>query len=361
MRKNKLLIAIGAAVLIGIVSLLAYRAQNQRASDGAIRIGVILPLTGDLSVEGEKSLAAVKLAAAEVNSVPTQEKIKLIVEDGKFTKKDSLSAFNRMRMSGVDAIVAFGTPCTLALQDQVTRAEIPMLAIDGTDGLSASSPWIFSCLQSMTQIGAAAGEYLSTDSKVQKVSLVVMNGDSGLSFAKGFKEKCGTKIVCEETFPPDAQDVRSIVQKAIFSGPDAVCVFGYGAGYLSMLNQLQEARFGGVILTDVNVTSVLDKIKNNGSGIKYVSLNFGPESTNQKSKDFIDKIKTDYGIEPSLFAAFAYEGVKMLAMTASEDRSDPETLRKHLQELRQYDSVVGIISYNENRELDLTFNVFTIK
>jgi len=65
-----------------------------------------------------------KLAEKEINTT-SKYKIKLFLEDGKFTAKDSLSAYNKLVMLGIDVVIPFGDPPTeviLVIDGQITTA-----------------------------------------------------------------------------------------------------------------------------------------------------------------------------------------------------------------------------------------------
>ena len=86
--KNKVILAIVAVLAIAAIIALGIKNQMQKQPDdeNVIKIGAILPLTGAFAFEGEKAAAAIRMAADEFNESPSaKKKIKLLLEDGKFT------------------------------------------------------------------------------------------------------------------------------------------------------------------------------------------------------------------------------------------------------------------------------------
>lgn len=360
-KSKKLLMGFGIVVVIGIALIGVYKNRQEEVDDDVIRIGAILPLTGDFAFEGDKAAKAIMLAEQEINNREQKKKIKVLLEDGKFTSKDSLLAYNRLMMNGVSAVVSFGTPCTGAIKSRVAKDGVPMMAIDGTAGVPQSSPWIFRCLQTTISVGNAVATALNLCGNVRTSALLYMQGDSGDDFAKGFKSIYKGKLIGEEVFSYDSKDSRASIQKLLESKPDSVCVFGYGMGYTTALNQLIELEYKGMVITDMNITSVLDKLRNGGNGIGYVSLDFGNASRNRKSQEFIKNMKNTYGSEPTSFSAFAYEAINMVTLHLKSDDISRNAIARQILDINNYDSVVGVISYLPDGEISIPFSLYSIK
>ena len=264
-------------------------------------------------------------------------------------------------MNGVSAVVSFGTPCTGAIKSRVAKDGVPMMAIDGTAGVPQSSPWIFRCLQTTISVGNAVATALNICGNVRTSALLYMQGDSGDDFAKGFKSVYKGKLVGEEVFAYDSKDSRASIQKLLESNPDSICIFGYGMGYTTALNQLIELEYKGMVITDMNITSILDKLRNGGNGIRYVSLDFGNASRNKKSQEFIKNMKNTYDSEPTSFSAFAYEAINMVMLRLKTDDISRNAIARQILGIKNYDSVVGVISYLPDGEISIPFSLYSIK
>ncbi len=116
MKKNKLLIAIGAIVLVGIVSLLIYRAQNANMS-GNIRIGAILPLTGNSASTGQSVRDALQLAVNDINAEDSSYKYYLEAQDSKEEVKTASFAMRHIMLTGKPQLI-YAAISAIALQVQ---------------------------------------------------------------------------------------------------------------------------------------------------------------------------------------------------------------------------------------------------
>lgn len=360
MKNKKLLIALGIVVVLAIVGIGIYMNHQQTADDNVIRIGAILPLSGELAEEGQKALYAIRMAEQHVNSDAEKTPVRIFIEDGKFTGKDSAAAFQKLAMQGIDAVISFGTPCTGAIRDSVRKAQIPMMALDGTAVKDKDNPWSFICIHSVRQVGVAMSRYVGKVAGNGRVAVLFMKDSSGDEFCEGFQSVWSGAEPIIESYAHDSVETKSIVTKVLSDTPSAVCVFGYGIGYVSVLNGLLDAGGKIPLITDMNITSALGKLRNGGKGIQFISLNFGMASPNEASHRFITEMKSLCGLTPTVFSAFAHEAVNMLAVERNIKRPYPPALKEHLERLRNFPSVIGELSYDANRELLVSFNIYQL-
>lgn len=358
-KKTSILLVLLLLIVVIVVGAIRFgRPQTSPAEE--MCIGAILPLSGEFAEEGQKALCAIRMAEERINADAGKKHIRVLVEDGKFTGKDSASAFQKLSMQKLDAVVSFGTPCTGAIRDMVRRAEIPMMALDGTASEDKDNPWSFICIHSVRQVGEAMARYAGQLSGNAPVAVLYMKDSSGDEFLRGFRSAWQGPAFTEESYGHDATDTKSIVSKTLEQQPGLVCVFGYGIGYVSVLNNILDAGFGKPILTDMNITSALGKLKDNGRGIQFVSLDYGPASPNEASHKFISDMESRCGLTPSVFSAFAFEAVNMLALDSGTEPPYPLVLKNRLDNLRDFPSVVGRLSYDGNRELIIPFNIYRL-
>ena len=93
--------AVGVVVVVGVVWWGIARNIGSKSSSHQVTIGVILPLTGDLSVTGEKIYNGVLLAAANAPS-----NVKFIYEDDHSNVTDGVTAATKLlNVDNVDMIM----------------------------------------------------------------------------------------------------------------------------------------------------------------------------------------------------------------------------------------------------------------
>ena len=352
MKKNKLLIAIGTVVLIGIVSLLIYKAQNKSASDGVLRIGAILPLTGPVADDGQEAMRGVKIAGEMIKS-KSEAPVDVLIEDGKYSPKESIAAFRKLSsQSNVGAMVAYGVVPVEVMMPIIKGSGMPLLATAvGAKDFPSRNDGFIRVWFPIGRISRLMSEYANTALNTPKIALFCIDNSYGLeamdAFASAYKNQGGI-VVAKETFSMDDMDVKSQLVKSLKSSPNVFFISGFGQGYISAINQLRELGFMGVILTD---TAIVDpkvrKSVKNVSNIYFVDSCFSdicdstPEAMEFKQK-YMNMTSQQ---EPSMQALFSYEAI-MLGHDMLKNGIEAVMCGRH-------NSILGEISFGDKGEIVL--------
>jgi branched-chain amino acid transport system substrate-binding protein len=359
MREKKILGIIALIVMILIFN--GCKGGQKKIEKEIVKIGVILPLTGSYGEEGQKGLAAMQLAEKEVNSsIEYPIKIRLLIEDGNFSGKSSLAAYNKLLLDGVSVFVTFGTPPTQAIKGRVDEVKIPLLAMDGSSGLAKSSKWIFEFFPPLKEVGQAAGSFSKEKWSSKNMALLTMNTSGGDDFAIGFISAVGGAVP-RETFESNATDVRSQILKLLKTKPEVIAVFGYSSGYNTAMNQLLESGYQGNIISDANITSITDKLRKGDRDIYFVSQSFGNYANNPESQKFINTVKLNSNIEPTLFSAYLYEMVKVIATASNIDGTNPIDIQRNILALKNHSTMFGPMTFSADGDIHLPFIVLKIE
>lgn len=354
---KKVILIVVSVVLVVVLGWLSLGKSADNVNQKIVKVGVILPLTGSYGEEGQKGLAAMRLAEKEVNASSEYPiKIRLLVEDGNFTGKGSLAAYNKLLLKGVSAFVSFGTPPTQAIKGRVDEAGIPLLAMDGSSGLAKSSKWIFEFFPPLKEAGLAAGNFSKENWPSKNMALFTMNTSGGDDFASGFTLGVGGTVP-RETFDANSTDVRSQILKLLKNKPEVIAVFGYSTGYNTAMNQLLESGYQGNIISDANITSIIDKLRKGDRNIYFVSQSFGDYANNPESQNFINRLKDESNVEPTLFSAYLYEMVKVVAKASNIDGTTPENIQRNILLLEDYPTMFGPMTFSEDGDIHLPFIV----
>ena len=83
-------------VFISVAFLVIFSVGCVKKEEKEIKIGAILPLTGDLADPGSKSINAIKLVIDGYNSSKPKMPIKLFVEDSKANPIDGVNAIHKL-------------------------------------------------------------------------------------------------------------------------------------------------------------------------------------------------------------------------------------------------------------------------
>ena len=343
MKNKKLLIGIGIIALLGIISVGIYKTHYQRIDGDVTHVGIILPLTGTLAYEGDRIKSAMMLAEKQCQN----DKIKLHFGDGCYTVKDSINAFNQIRATQeIDVWIIFGDLPLMGMREMLTRTGKPVICLIGAQDLIKGRERFIHFSGSIVLPAKRLANY-AADSLLDTVAVVYHKEDIGEEVVKTFcavaKERNVT-VVAQEAIASENVDVKSIVAKILGKKPKAIFVYAYASLYVSMLNQIKNQQYEGVILTDTNISAVRDKVVDGGVGIVYGDFDFGEGCTNQETKKFIQDMKTDFNVTASSFSAFAYETIRVLSNVIKVYGKTPDEIERGFYEVKDYPSIVGTMT-----------------
>ena len=193
--------------------------------------------------------------------------------------------------------------------------------------------------------------------KIKNLAILYINNDGGVgsrnSFFKCFS-KLGGKIVIEESYEQGTKDVRSQLSKIKNPEVDAVLVISYPSDTILTLKQTKELKLQKPLyfLTEaVEDPNVLKESGNTSEGIVYI---LPAEAEGNEVSEFKKLYKAKYNSEPELFAAEAYDIVKLIANVISLQDTDSissEKIKDYLYSVKNYQGASGIITFDQNGDV----------
>lgn len=274
-------------------------------SSGPIKVGVILPLTGDAAAYGEPMRNALTLAADDVNKnggVGGKD-IVLIYEDGKCSGKDAASAASKLvSIDKVQVIIGgFCSSESLAALPVVETAKVALFSGGSSSpDLTGKSRFFFRDYPSDASQGKVLAE-LAWKRGLKKVAFIQEQLDYPLGIYKAFSTRfleLGGALVKEE-FPSNATDFRSALTKLRSQNPDALFIDTQtGAGAERILKQLTDLQWKPqLFLTDATAadtkTMEANKVQLEGA----IAAEFGTDPTSPQFMHLADSYKAKYGAE----------------------------------------------------------------
>ena len=230
-------------------------AAAEEIIEGTIKIGSVMPLTGDSSAD--EAFAPVKdgwlayMDYANEQGLLGDVTIEASVEDDQYSKDLTPGAVSTAIDSGAQVFSAIiGTPQNLAVRDTLNEECIPQLNnMTGSPdwGQVADYPWTSGQLVPYgTESKVYAKQIAELYPDGAKVALFYVNSEFGQVYADAFKEMAaeyGLEIVDEQTLeatdtaPPTSQ-ITSIADKA----PDVIMAVPLGIGCVTFLGALAEKK-----------------------------------------------------------------------------------------------------------------------
>ena len=231
--------------LAGTAALAAFP-RYALAQDNAVRIGLILPMTGPFASTGKQIAAACKLYMERNGATVAGRKVELILKDdtGLAPETTKRIAQELVVQDKVTVLAGFGlTPLAFAAAPVATEAKTPMVVMAaGTQVIPQRSPFIVRTGFTLPQNTAPIATWAAKN-KIKRVFMLVTDYAPGLDSEKTFQEKfksLGGEIVESVRTPLRNPDYGPFLQRAKDSKADALFVFVPSGEGLAVMKQFDE-------------------------------------------------------------------------------------------------------------------------
>ncbi len=341
-----------------LILVLAAWSAGAGAAD-KLKIGFITTLSWPGTTNGQEILDAFNLALDETGGTLGGRAVDLVVGDDVNKPDLGLQLVRRMIEQDKVALIAgfVGSNVTLAAANVILPRGMVMLVLNGGPSLLAGkgcNPNLFDvAFQSDTPAEAMAIELQNQGAP--NVFLVTQNWQPGRDAVAGFKRYFKRPIAGEVYAPLDSFDYAADLAEVRAAKPAAMYFFFTGgAPVINFVKQLAEAGLTGQVKLYTQTNPLDDQTL---PGIGDAAL--GIESAGQWSEDldnpanraFVAHFRAKYGRRPSITAANAYDGARLLdaALRQTGGAVEPgDAFRKALA-TASFASVRGRFRFNTNR------------
>lgn len=363
----KKLIIIILIVAIASVGLILGCAKE----DKEIKIGAILPLTGDGAKYGEEAKNGIDLALEEINAKGgiNGRKIKIIHEDDQGTSSAAVSVLNKLVT--VDKVpVIIGTMYSSTMLAVAPIAENKKVILISP---SASSPeitvagdYIFRNWPSDIYEGGEMAKFAYEKLGLQKIGILTVNIDYGLGLAKVFEKvftEYGGDVIAIEKYDQGATDFRTQLSKIKTQIPEALYLPGYYKEIALILRQANELGLNIRFLSCVGFDNpkALELAEEAAEGVIFARPAYDPESKNEIVVSFVQSFKSKYGLAPGTYAAHAYDAFKIIAGAIQRGGYQAEGIKEALYDIKDFPGVAGKTSFDENGDVVKPIQIMAVR
>ena len=347
------------SLVTALVAIVCVIGCGERKSQQAptLKIAVILPETGAGAVFADYIKKGVDLATEEVNAREPGA-MRLIYGDSRNDPTTGVSVFRQF-------VLTEKPPVAIVALSSVTKAVGPLAKENNTvvigaavalPNVTAPSEFVFRVYPEATELAGVMAKYASQ--RLKTAAVVYINDDFGLSGSEVFKrifESAGGKVLLTEPYSLTEKDFRTQWEKIKSAKPECVWVTGYGPAYSTIVRQMREARVESVLLADMTLGLPVT-VKNVGTAAEGVVYVDGPIDAG-----FAERFRKKYGEEPTSYAGYAYDIIKMLDQVRRAEGTSPEKVRDGLSKIKDFPGAMGSITIQSNRDAALKFRLMQVK
>lgn len=339
-----------------------------------VRIGVAMPLTGDIGTEGQGVKRAVQLAVEEANASGKHPfKLEVRAFDDRADPKEAVSVANLIvsdsRMAGV--VGHYNSGCSIPASQVYSRAGLPMISPASTNPkltLQQLEPsWtgpksVFRVVPTDDVQGTYAAEFAIKQLKLKDFAVLHDKTPYGQGLAEEFKkrlEALGGKALSFDGIAIGDKDFKALLTRIRSTNPEGVFFGGLYPECGLLIKQARELGMKAPFFSgDGSKTDGLFDVAGDAAEGSYFTITGIPVEELPSAKAFVEKYQAKYPGEPiKPFDHFGYEAAKILLAALEQAGPDRAKVIEALRKIR-YDGVLGTTSFDEKG--DTTSKIITM-
>ena len=356
---KKLLVLGIVAVIIAIVAgFMCFKKYNvEDASEKTtIKIGVTLPLTGDVGFVGQTVKTGMEMTLSNEKSKELKHNYELVFENNYGTPAKTASTTNKLvSVDKVNAVMSIWSPMS-GVAAAVTAPKKILSMVCSWEDEALLNPYTFNVMATNEQMVGLLIKTLK-DKGVQKIAILTDN--SGEFFREKLEEKlkdADIKIVFNEKTNMGHNDFRIAIVKAEQDKPDMYVVIGFPPVPFIFTKQLLE------ITGKAQVTG-LDIFEDMAPDQRYIAEGLWNVDSNTHGNDKFIKDLLAKGYESQSCVGNLSAGLQIL-VNAFENApdSDSDSVAKYIKDnVKKFDTVVGEVNISEDNNINVLPKIKIIK
>lgn len=328
MKKGRLIAL--AALALAAIPLSA--AMPQAGSKGTVKVGMLMPLTGNTAWAGKTNRIAAQIAVEEVNAkdLAGGYKIEVVFGDSQCEPRAAHDQAQRLiSQEQVQLLVGeFCSSASIAAAQVAADEKIPFLVdISTADNIAKDAgPYTFQASMQNRFVQDREAAVLEKVFKFQSVAVIVENNDFGLTFRKNMlalMEKAGKKIALDITQDRGDTNWYATITRIPAAKPDLVIVSISAGQAANFVKQYAEAGITTPLFSDYPPPPYLFERQVGAQagkiGLVRAAFFLKSDTNSAVQKEFVSKLEARVKKElnedhaPTYWDVASYDGVYLVA------------------------------------------------
>jgi branched-chain amino acid transport system substrate-binding protein len=350
----KKILAVGAAASLMLVSAACGGDDSSSGSGDAVKIGVVISLSGPVSAFGLLTKSGIDLAVKDVNAKGGVNGKPLEVKYFDDTSRPERAVALAQQVIQDKSIVAVigGTAAATgpALVPVLDKGGVPTITLFG-DPSKTTAPMehVFHTAAAYDQHAEAILAYVRDQAKKTRLGVEFQTNDYGQTVSKAISAKAssyGIQVVASEGLDPNTTDAGPTVRKILAANPDAM-----------------------VSVNTTNLAPVISAWKSSGSSVPLVQTIAASVSANlaaadqasiglpvlayfngqvplARQKAVADAYQKQYGKPAQYNVATGWDALHLMAQATSGDKPTRDSVTAALNKVNKYEGAAGIITFS---------------
>lgn len=335
---------------------------RRSVDEGPIRVGAVLPLTGDSAAWGQQGRWGIELAAKEINETGgiQGKRLEVVYEDTQAIPRIAVGAISKLiSVDRVPAVVGDIVSATSLAMSPIAEDNrvVLMVPTASAPALSQAGKFIFRVWPSDQIEGSELARWASSQ-KYRRVCILHISTDYGLGlfkiFSADFRRAGGAEIVSVQAYSQDETDFRPYLARIKAAAPDAVYLISYYKDAALVLRQARETALKVQFLgaTAVESQELLNLAGDAAEGLIYPTiLDFDPSNPDPTQKAFIEQFRQAYKTDPDWASSHTHDALMVIAQTMRSGARTGDEIRREIDRRREFHGVTGKILFDENGDV----------
>ena len=358
-----------ATLGIFILTIFFYGCGNNQKSQ-TIKIGAILPLSGDVAVYGKSLQNGMDLAWAEyLKNNPNGMKIEVIYEDSKADPKLAVNSIQKLTSIDKCNIVlgGFSSSEVLSIAPIAEKNKIVLISPTASSpNITNAGDYIFRTTPSDNFDGEIMAKFAYNELHLRNIALIFANNNYGQGISKVFVSKfikLGGKISIQKSFESGVNDFKTQLTAIKETKPEGLYIVAASEIGL-ILKQKSELNLGDIKTFTVGLAEspkVIEIAGEAANNVFYSYPSYQVNSDDKEIKDFVSNFKLKYNSDPDVLAAYGYDLMNITLTVLKDNYESSEKIRDALYGLKNFYGVTGQTSFDINGDVTKTAGIKVIK
>jgi branched-chain amino acid transport system substrate-binding protein len=309
-------------ILKGLAASALALATLPALAQETVKVGLILPMTGQQASTGRQLEAGVKAYMAQHGNKVAGKTVEVIIKDDTGVADISKRLAQELVVNDkVSVLGGFGlTPIAMAVGPVATQAKVPAVIMTAaTSVIVEQSPYFVRVGRTMPQMTFPIADWAAKNGIKSAVTLV-SDYAPGIDAEKFFKERfegAGGKVLDALRAPLASPDFAAFLQKAKDLKPDALFLFVPSGQGATLMKQVIDRDFAGSKIRVIATGDVTDDDLLNSMGDAVLGMvtshDYSADHDSPENKAFVEIFKkVNNNMRPNMMAVAAYDGMDVI-------------------------------------------------
>ena len=332
---------------------------NCKQENDTIKIGIILPLTGDVATYGKSVKKGIDIAIENENTIS----IKPFYEDSKANKIASINALESLFARKINFFIGDATSTvTYEIGPRIQKEDkILIVPIATGDKISKIGKNVFMISPRNEKQTLKIINFINNEFKNKKIGCLFKQNDYGVNIANTFFHEFPD--IFSQAYQEGQNDFKTILNKFIKENVEIIFVPGNYEETAKILKQSREINYNPIYIgTDGCYSPKLIELAGNASEnflLTIMPVDYNSEMYRNFEKLFYNKFNS----KPDIFSCYGYESAIILinSLKNSVDRTSSEISNYLLS--NSFKSLTGEIDlrFDNNGEAERNYQIYIVK